>query len=205
MVPVAAALLIEGNHKHIGVLQVLEHLLTVCLLSDDITERGRALFQDRGAQQESLYSSRLLPQDFLAEVVQEVAMGSAQEWKEIMGIAVCLQSEAEQLQAHEPPFGASDHFLQCLWRKFDAHNLLKKLVTLTAQADGQVGDQLQLTAAGQQTLDTLTTALHDSLAELLDGWSPEQEAELAALLRRVATDLFSQESSKELVSACMTA
>jgi len=71
----------------------------------------------------------------------------------------------------------------------------------TAQADGQAGDQLQLTAAGQQTLDTLTTALHDSLAELLDGWSPEQEAELAALLRRVATDLFSQENSKELISA----
>src|SRR2546425_459300 len=79
--------------------------------------------------------------------------------------------------------------------------LQKKLVTLTAQADGQAGDQLQLTAAGQQTLDTLTTALHESLAELLDGWSPEQEAELAALLRRVATDLFSQENSKELISA----
>src|SRR3989441_6070913 len=79
--------------------------------------------------------------------------------------------------------------------------LQKKLVTLTAQADGQAGDQLQLTAAGQQTLDTLTTALHESLAELLDGWSPEQEAELATLLRRVATDLFSQENSKESISA----
>jgi DNA-binding MarR family transcriptional regulator len=79
--------------------------------------------------------------------------------------------------------------------------LQKKLVTLTAQADGRAGDQLQLTAAGQQTLDRLTTASHDSLAELLDGWTPEQEAELATLLRRVTTDLFSQESSKELVSA----
>jgi EmrB/QacA subfamily drug resistance transporter len=79
--------------------------------------------------------------------------------------------------------------------------LQKKLVSLTAQADGQTGDQLQLTAAGQQTLDTLTTAYHDSLAELLDGWSPEQEAELATLLRRVAADLFSEERSKELVSA----
>ena len=79
--------------------------------------------------------------------------------------------------------------------------LQKKLVTLTAQADGRAGDQLQLTAAGQQTLDRLTTTSHDSLAELLDGWSPEQEAELATLLRRVATDLFSEQSSKELVSA----
>src|SRR5437588_823684 len=79
--------------------------------------------------------------------------------------------------------------------------LQKKLVTLTAQADGQAGDQLQLTAAGQQTIDRLTTASHDSLAKLLDGWSPEQEAELATLLRRVAADLFSEQSSKELVSA----
>ena len=75
--------------------------------------------------------------------------------------------------------------------------LQKKLITLTAQADGQ----LQLTAAGQQTIDRLTTASHDSLAKLLDGWSPEQEAELATLLRRVAADLFSEQSSKELVSA----
>ena len=75
------------------------------------------------------------------------------------------------------------------------------MVTLTAQADGQAGEQLQLTTAGQQTLDTLTAASHDSLAELLDGWSLEQEAELTALLRRVATDLFSEERSKELVSA----
>ena len=81
--------------------------------------------------------------------------------------------------------------------------LQKKLVTLTAQADGQAGDQLQLTAAGQQTLEKLTTAYHDSLAELLDGWSPEQEAELAALLRRLATDLFSEEGSKELVSTAV--
>jgi DNA-binding MarR family transcriptional regulator len=79
--------------------------------------------------------------------------------------------------------------------------LQKKFVTLTAQADGQAGDQLQLTSAGQQTLDRLTTASHDNLAELLDGWSPEQEAELATLLRRVTTDLFSEQSSKELVSA----
>src|SRR5438874_2284499 len=79
--------------------------------------------------------------------------------------------------------------------------LQKKLVTLTAQADGQAGDQLQLTVAGQQTLERLTTASHDSLAKLLDGWSPEQEAELATLLRRVAADLFSEQSSKELVSA----
>jgi EmrB/QacA subfamily drug resistance transporter len=75
------------------------------------------------------------------------------------------------------------------------------LVTVTSQADGQVAGQLQLTAAGQQILDKLSAAYHDGLAELLDGWSPEQEEELAMLLRRVATTLLSEERSEELVGA----
>ena len=74
------------------------------------------------------------------------------------------------------------------------------LNTTTSQVDGQGAGQLQLTPAGQETLSKLTTAYHDSLAELLDGWSPEQEAELAELLRRVATSLLSEESNKEFIS-----
>jgi DNA-binding MarR family transcriptional regulator len=74
------------------------------------------------------------------------------------------------------------------------------LVTMPSQADGQGGDQLQLTPAGQETLKKLTTACHDSLTELLDGWSPEQEAELATLLHRMTTNLLSEESDKELIS-----
>ncbi len=44
------------------------------------------------------------------------------------------------------------------------------------------------------------TACHDSLAELLDGWSPEQEAELAALLHRLTTNLLSEERNTEFIS-----
>ncbi len=74
------------------------------------------------------------------------------------------------------------------------------LVSTTAPVEGQGGGQLQLTAAGQETVATVATACHDSLAELLDGWSPEKEAELASLLRRVTTTLLSEEHKKELVS-----
>jgi DNA-binding MarR family transcriptional regulator len=74
------------------------------------------------------------------------------------------------------------------------------LVTTTSAVEGQAVGQLQLTPAGKETLKTLTTACHDSLAELLDGWSPEQEAELATLLRRVTTALLSEENKKELIS-----
>ncbi len=72
-----------------------------------------------------------------------------------------------------------------------------ELVTVTSPADGQAGGQLQLTPAGQQALDKLAAAYHASLAELLDGWSPEQESELATLIRRVATKLLSEDTSKE--------
>jgi DNA-binding MarR family transcriptional regulator len=75
-----------------------------------------------------------------------------------------------------------------------------ELVTETSALDGQAGGQLLLTPAGQQALDKLAAAYHDSLAELLDGWSPEQESELATLLRRVATRLLSEDTSKDLVT-----
>jgi len=74
------------------------------------------------------------------------------------------------------------------------------LVTLVAPADGQGERQLQLTSAGQETLKRLTTALHDNLSDLLDGWSPEQEAELATLLHKVTGDLLNEKNARELLS-----
>ncbi|HEX6555734.1 MAG TPA: hypothetical protein VF026_23440, partial [Ktedonobacteraceae bacterium] len=76
----------------------------------------------------------------------------------------------------------------------------KGLVALASRADGQGEGQLQLTSAGQETLTRLTTALHDNLSELLDGWSPEQEAELTTLLHRVTGNLLSEKNTRELLS-----
>jgi EmrB/QacA subfamily drug resistance transporter len=46
-----------------------------------------------------------------------------------------------------------------------------------------------LTAAGGDILERLVAARRERLATLLDGWSPEGEAELAALLTRMARDV----------------
>jgi EmrB/QacA subfamily drug resistance transporter len=46
-----------------------------------------------------------------------------------------------------------------------------------------------LTAAGHDVVERLVAARRERLAELLDGWSPEGEAELAALLTRMARDV----------------
>jgi EmrB/QacA subfamily drug resistance transporter len=46
-----------------------------------------------------------------------------------------------------------------------------------------------LTADGREVLERLVAARRERLAELLDGWSPEAEADLAALLSRMARDV----------------
>ena len=46
-----------------------------------------------------------------------------------------------------------------------------------------------LTATGRDAMDRLIAARRERLSELLDGWSPEREAELADLLTRMARDV----------------
>jgi hypothetical protein len=46
-----------------------------------------------------------------------------------------------------------------------------------------------LTAAGEAAAERLVTARHDAVADLVQDWNPEQHAELAALLRKLARHL----------------
>ncbi len=55
--------------------------------------------------------------------------------------------------------------------------------------DGVRDCPLVLTAAGRTTYEKLLRARRERLAELLEGWSPEQHDELAALLSRLADSL----------------
>jgi DNA-binding MarR family transcriptional regulator len=50
-------------------------------------------------------------------------------------------------------------------------------------------EAIVLTDAGRDAVERLVAARRERLAELLDGWSPESEAELAALLTRMARDV----------------
>jgi DNA-binding MarR family transcriptional regulator len=46
-----------------------------------------------------------------------------------------------------------------------------------------------LTPAGENALERLVKARRERLCEQLDGWSPDQHAELARVLTRLARDL----------------
>ncbi len=50
-------------------------------------------------------------------------------------------------------------------------------------------DAAVLTATGRDAFDRLFAARRERLSELLDGWSPEREADLAELLTRMARDV----------------
>ncbi len=73
------------------------------------------------------------------------------------------------------------------------------------QVDGQRQDgqneQITLTSTGRQTYDKLTTAYHQSLTDLLDGWSPEQESELATLLQKLTTSVLRNDTNTQLLSS----
>jgi DNA-binding MarR family transcriptional regulator len=61
---------------------------------------------------------------------------------------------------------------------------LRELRYVEGPEDGAV-----LTATGRDAVDRLVAARRERLGELLEGWSPEREAELAELLTRMARDV----------------
>ncbi len=59
---------------------------------------------------------------------------------------------------------------------------------------------IELTEPGRVAADRLTTAGRDELARLCSGWSPDQHADLAAMLNRLAADLLGDDADRRLLS-----
>jgi EmrB/QacA subfamily drug resistance transporter len=79
--------------------------------------------------------------------------------------------------------------------------LTKRNLITETQVDGNSASaaRITLTPTGQQIFDKLTTAYQQSLSDLLKGWSPEQEAELATLLERVTKNLISSDANARML------
>jgi EmrB/QacA subfamily drug resistance transporter len=87
---------------------------------------------------------------------------------------------------HEP----TDAFAIADENSVDATRVAARIAELRdlGYLDGP-SEAIVLTAGGRDALERLVAARRERLAELLDGWSPEGEADLAALLTRMARDV----------------
>jgi EmrB/QacA subfamily drug resistance transporter len=63
----------------------------------------------------------------------------------------------------------------------------------TRYAEGDRPARVVLTPAGRAALDRLVAARRDGLAELLDGWRPDEHPELALALRNLARELLAED------------
>jgi EmrB/QacA subfamily drug resistance transporter len=63
----------------------------------------------------------------------------------------------------------------------------------------RVDGTLELTAAGHTAADRVFEARRASLAEMLAGWSPEQHADLAAMLSRLSRALLGEDADRHLL------
>jgi DNA-binding MarR family transcriptional regulator len=86
-----------------------------------------------------------------------------------------------------PPAIGVERAQQLVYRLAD-----QGLVVLHGDGDGGTrdGSRPVLTPAGQDTVAKLIEARRQGLAELLDGWSPEDHDELVALLRRLGREML---------------
>jgi DNA-binding MarR family transcriptional regulator len=74
---------------------------------------------------------------------------------------------------------------------------LEEAGLLVGDEDGSAS--LVLSTNGQEAIGRLVAARRQALAELLDGWSPEQHEELARMLGRLARELLQDDPQPGLI------
>lgn len=74
------------------------------------------------------------------------------------------------------------------------------MIASQATSNGQTSGQIDLTPQGREALTQLSEAYRQSLRELLEGWSPEEEAELATLLHKLTGSLLRSDTRTNILS-----
>jgi EmrB/QacA subfamily drug resistance transporter len=149
--------------------QELERALTV-LVRKERGELFRRLAQRAGLELEPLASWLVLrihrhPDWDAARLAREHALGTERVRAAVAGLV------ADGLVVHSVPDAAP------------------------GAAAALSSECLRLTPAGQSAVDRITAAHRSRLAELLDGWSAEEHAELTALVHRLTAELLDDEAA----------
>jgi hypothetical protein len=91
--PPPVAFVVQGDEEQVGALQSFQHVLAIGITGDHVAEWAAEAVQDRGLQQERLDPPWLSLQYLLAQVVQDVAMGSRQLSQERVRIRTLTQGQ----------------------------------------------------------------------------------------------------------------
>ena len=145
VVAVPLAPVVEGNQEQVSSVEGLEHGLAAVLGGDGLAQRAMQSAQDGGVQQEGAKMVGLALQDFLGQVVDDVAVVPGESRDEASDVVSAPQGERRQLDRGDPPFGPPVEGGDLLGRQVEPHHLievLRCLVGREAQIGGADLDQL---------------------------------------------------------------
>jgi hypothetical protein len=126
MEAVPAALLVQGNQEQVGPLEVLQHVLAIGAFGDRAAQWTTQPLQDGGSEQELPDPVGLSLEHLLAQVVEDVAMGSGEGVQKSVGFRVVAQGQRGQLQSDRPAFGPGLKGDDGLGREFEAPHLAQE-------------------------------------------------------------------------------
>src|SRR3954464_8656127 len=88
------------------------------------------MLQDARLEQKRLDLLRLLSQDLLGQIVQDVALISTDLLQQTQRITTIWQGKTEQLQTHQPALHPTRYLLDHLIWQVHAHHLIKESPSL---------------------------------------------------------------------------
>src|SRR5260370_15395936 len=99
MIAIPLSPAIEGHDKYIGLLELLEQLLTASLLHNCVTKRGSEPFKDGGRKQKRLHLRWLLSEDDFSQIVQDIALIPTNLLEQLLRINPVRQGNSKHTQA----------------------------------------------------------------------------------------------------------
>jgi hypothetical protein len=99
--------LIQRDQEQVGLLRLLQQLLTVGTAGDRVTQRPRQPLQHRGLQQEGAHRPGLPVQHLLGQVVQHMTVTARERRHKADRVRMTPQREGGQLEPSHPTLGAA--------------------------------------------------------------------------------------------------
>jgi hypothetical protein len=153
MVAIPISPVIQWNEKQIAPLQTFQSRLASWLRSDGVTERAVQAVKNRGLQQKVSHRLKLALQDFLDQIIHNIAMVAGKGLDEPVHILLSVHRKCGHLQTGNPALCAAFQCGNIFHREIKVRDLIEKFCGL-GQRKAQVrGAEFGQLIAGTQARD----------------------------------------------------